>query len=98
MSSGRLTADPLYQGLARPPMVAGVSYMFFVLNAIVCMSIYINTRSVMAIPLAGVMHMFGYVLCSKEPRAIELWMLKMKYGYKSFNRAYHAFTNSYDVF
>jgi type IV secretory pathway VirB3-like protein len=42
--------------------------------------------------------MFGYLLCMKEPRAIELWMLRMKYGFRSWNRAYHSFTNSYDVF
>ncbi len=98
MSGGRLTADPLFQGLARPPMIAGVSYMYFVLNAMICMILYINTKSFMVIPLAGVTHMFGYLLCMKEPRAIELWMLRMKYGFRSWNRAYHSFTNSYDVF
>jgi type IV secretion system protein VirB3 len=98
MAGGRLTADPLFQGLARPAMVAGVSYMFFVLNAMVCMVMYIQTKSFTVLPLALVMHGFGYLLCMKEPRAVELWMLRMKYGYKSFNRAYHSFTNSYDVF
>jgi type IV secretion system protein VirB3 len=98
MAGGRLTADPLFQGLARPPMVAGVSYMFFILNALICMVLYINTKSFMALPLALVIHGFGYLLCMKEPRAVELWMLRMKYGFKSFNRAYHSFTNSYDVF
>jgi type IV secretion system protein VirB3 len=98
MSGGRLTADPLFQGLARPPMIAGVSYMYFVLNAMICMILFINTKSFAVIPLAGVIHMFGYLLCMKEPRAIELWMLRMKYGFRSWNRAYHSFTNSYDVF
>jgi len=98
MADGRLTADPLFQGLARPAMVAGVSYMFFVLNAMICMVMYIQTKSFAVMPLALVIHGFGYLLCMKEPRAVELWMLRMKYGYKSFNRAYHSFTNSYDVF
>ncbi len=98
MASGRLGADPLFQGLARPPMVAGVSYMFFVLNAMLCMIMFINTKSVAVLPLALVIHGFGYLLCLKEPRAIELWMLRMKWGFRSWNRAYHSFTNSYDVF
>lgn len=98
MAGGRLSADPLFQGLARPPMVAGVSYMFFVLNAMVCAVIFIQSKSFTTLPMAGIIHGFGYLLCMKEPRAVELWMLRMKYGFKSFNRAYHSFTNSYDVF
>jgi type IV secretion system protein VirB3 len=98
MAEGRLAADPLFQGLARPPMVAGVSYMFFVINAMLCMTMYINTKSFMVLPLALITHGFGYLLCMKEPRAVELWMLRMKFGLRSWNRAYHSFTNSYDVF
>jgi type IV secretion system protein VirB3 len=98
MSGGRLTADPLFQGLARPTMILGVSFMYFVINAMINMVMYIQTKSFMVFPLALIIHGFGYLLCMKEPRALELWMLRMKYGYKSFNRAYHSFTNSYDVF
>lgn len=98
MSGGRLTADPLFQGLARPPMIAGVSYMYFVLNAMVCMVMFINTKSIAVLPLAGIVHLFGYLLCMKEPRAVELWLLRIKFGFRSRNRAYHSFTNSYDVF
>ncbi|MFZ4540918.1 MAG: type IV secretion system protein VirB3 [Rickettsiales bacterium] len=98
MADGRLTADPLFQGLARPPMIAGVSYMYFVLNAMTCMIMFINSKSGLVFLLAIIIHGFGYLLCMKEPRAVELWMLRMKYGFRSFNRAYHSFTNSYDVF
>lgn len=98
MAGGRLAADPLFQGLARPPMIAGVSYMYFVLNAMISMIMFINTKSLMVMPLAGIIHMFGYLLCMKEPRAVELWMLRMKWGFRSWNRAYHSFTNSYDIF
>lgn len=98
MADGRLTADPLFQGLTRPPLVLGVSYMFFILNAIIIMVMFINTQSFLSFPLAAINHGFGYLLCSKEPRAIELWMMRMKYGFRSWNRAYHSFTNSYDVF
>lgn len=98
MAGGRLRADPLFQGLARPPMIAGVSYMYFVLNAMITMVIFIDTKSFIAFPLGVVIHGFGYLICMKEPRAIELWMLRMKYGFRSWNRRYHYFTNSYDVF
>lgn len=98
MAAGRLAADPLFQGLTRPPMVLGVSYMFFVPNIMTIMILFINTRSFTVLPLFIVIHGFGYLLCMKEPRAIELWMLRMRWGYLSWNRGFHSFTNSYDVF
>ncbi len=98
MAGGRLQTDPLFQGLARPPMIAGVSYMYFVLNAMITMVTFIDTKSFLAFPLGVVIHMFGYLLCMKEPRAVELWMLRMRFGFISWNRVYHHHTNSYDVF
>jgi type IV secretion system protein VirB3 len=98
MAGGRLRADPLFQGLARPPMIMGVSYMYFVVDAMVTMIIFIDTKSFLAFPLGVVVHMFGYLLCLKEPRALELWILRMKYGFRSWNRGFHHHTNSYDVF
>lgn len=98
MSGGRLRADPLFQGLARPTMIMGVSYMYFVLNAMLMAIIFINTKSFWAFPCGIIIHLFGYLLCMKEPRAVELWMLRMKYGYRSWNRRFYRHTNSYDVF
>ena len=96
--SGRLQTDPLFQGLARPPMIAGVSYMYFVVNAILTMICFINTSDFRSFFLGVVIHGFGYLLCMKEPRAVELWILRCGKGFLSWNRAYHHHTNSYDVF
>ncbi len=98
MAGGRLTSDPLFQGLTRPPMALGVTYTYFALNAMISMIIFINTKSFLTFPMAGVIHGFGYLLCLKEPRAVELWLLRMKWGFRSLNRGYHSHTNSYDVF
>lgn len=99
MAAGRLTSDPLFQGLTRPTMIMGVSYMYFVINAIVCMISFINTSDFkVLLMLAPSVHLIGYLICLKEPRAIELFMVKMAKGYKCVNRGYHGFTNSYDPF
>jgi type IV secretion system protein VirB3 len=99
MAGGRLQTDPLFQGLARPPMVAGVSYMYFVLNAIITMVIFINTSNFLAFLVGVIIHGFGYFLCLREPRAVELWILYLGKGLLStWNRAFHHHTNSYDVF
>lgn len=98
MAGNRLAADPLFQGLARPTMIMGVSYKYFTLNAMLTTLLYINTKSFWA-PLVGIVfHLFGFLLCMREPRSVELWLLRMKYGFLSWNRFYHHNTNSYDVF
>jgi type IV secretion system protein VirB3 len=99
MSSGRLQADPLFQGLARPPMIMGVSYMFFVINALICLVAFINTSNFITLFfVAPAIHGAGYLLCLKEPRAVELLILHANKGTRCMNRAFHGYTNSYDVF
>jgi type IV secretion system protein VirB3 len=98
MAGGRLRADPLFQGLARPPMIMGVSYMYFVANGMITTVMFINTKSFLSIPFGVVVHLFGYIICMREPRAIELWMLRLRFGFLSWNRTYHSNTNSYDTF
>jgi type IV secretion system protein VirB3 len=96
--SGRLQADPLFQGLARPPMVMGVSYTYFAINGLVTLLFFVHSQNFLAYGLGIILHGFGYLLCRQEPRAVELWMLRMRTGFMSWNRAYHHHTNSYDVF
>ena len=98
MAGGRLQTDPLFLGLARPPTILGVSYKYFVLNAGLTMILFIDTKSFYAFGCGLVVHIFGLLVCLKEPRAIELWLLRLKYGYRSWNRRFHYRTNSYDVF
>lgn len=95
----RLASDPLFQGLTRPAMIAGVSYMFFVINAIVCMVTFINTQSfLLVLPAAITVHLTGYIICLKEPRALDMMVVKAKKGLKCMNRRFHGSTNSYDLY
>lgn len=99
MASGRLQSDPLFQGLTRPAMILGVSYMYFVLNALICMICFINTQDFMILFIvAPGIHLIGYIVCLKEPRALELLLIKLAKGYKCVNRGYHGYTNSYDPY
>jgi len=96
--SGRLQADPLFQGLARPTMVFGVSYMYCVINAFLCVLMFVWSKNFYSWGMLFINHGFGYLLCMKEPRAVELWLMRMNKGYRSWNRKFHHNTNSYDVF
>jgi type IV secretion system protein VirB3 len=97
--SGRLQSDPLFQGLTRPTMILGVSYMYFVINSVACLITFINTQNFLILAgLAPTVHLIGFLICMKEPRAIEMFITKMNKGYKCMNRNYHGQTNSYDPF
>lgn len=94
----RLQSDPLFQGLTRPTMVLGVSYMFFLINAILSLICFINLQSfTVLLVFAPVVHLIGYLVCLKEPRAIEMFLLKARRGFRCVNRAYHR-ANSYDLY
>lgn len=99
MSSGRLQSDPLFQGLTRPAMILGVTYMFFVINAAICLITFINMQSIVVLlVVAPIIHFIGYIICLKEPRALDMLMIKMRKGFRCMNRAYHGNTNSYDPY
>lgn len=98
-SSSRLQADPLFQGLARPPMAMGVSYMYFVVNAAFSMLAFIWTNNfLILLVVAPMVHGIGFLICMNEPRAVELLVLRMNKGMRCINRSYHEHTNSYDIF
>ena len=94
---GRLQSDPLFQGLTRPTMILGVSFMFFVINAGLSLVTFINTQNfVFILVMAPTIHLIGYLICMKEPRAIEMFIIKANKGFKCLNRTFHGQTNSYD--
>ena len=97
--SGRLQSDPLFQGLTRPTMILGVSFMYFVLNAGLNMVAFINSQNfIFILVLAPTVHGIGYWLCLKEPRAVEMFILKMSKGFKCINKKFHGNNNSYDPY
>ena len=99
MAQSRLQVDPLFQGLTRPPMVLGVSYLFFVINGTITLLSIINTQNfVVLMVIAPFVHGVGYMICLREPRAIELAVLRYAKCWRCRNRKYHSYTNSYDLF
>jgi type IV secretion system protein VirB3 len=73
----QLDRDPVFGALTRPQMFAGVTYSFFVLNAVVTAELFLITKSFWALLAAVVIHMVGYVACLKEPRVFDLWLTKV---------------------
>jgi len=97
--SGTVNTDPLFLGLTRPPMLLGVSYTFAALNGIIALLAFVITSKFFyLLVLLPTVHMIGWFICLKEPRAIELLMARTSKCSLCRNRMYHGGTNSYDVY
>lgn len=58
-------------------MFGGVTYSFFVINAVIAAELFLVFRSVWVLPFALIVHGIGVLLCLREPRFIDLWLLRM---------------------
>ncbi len=80
-------------------MIMGVSFYYFVLNAAASLVLFINTQNfIFLLIVAPAVHLAGYYICLKEPRAVEMLILKMSKGFKCVNKNYHGQRNSYDPY
>ncbi len=97
--SGTVGTDSLFLGLTRPPLLFGVSYTFAVLNLIISLLAFVITNKFfyLLVLLPG-LHGVAWLICLKEPRAIELFIAKTSKCSVCRNRYSHGGTNSYDSY
>lgn len=73
-----LQRDPLFVALTRPQMFAGVTYSYFIVNAIVATEIFLVFRSAWVVAAALIVHLVGVVLCLGEPRFFDIWITRLR--------------------
>ena len=73
-----LVREPVFTALTRPQMFAGVTYTYFIINAVVTMELFLLTKSFWVLPIALVLHGIGTVACLREPRIFDLWLLRAR--------------------
>ncbi len=73
-----LVREPVFTALTRPQMFAGVTYTFFIVNALVTMELFLLTKSFWVLPLALLLHGAGTIACLREPRIFDLWLLRAR--------------------
>lgn len=96
--SGQIRNDPLFVGLTRPPMLFGVTYMYFVMNLLGSMMYFVATSDFKVVVVAGALHGISFLICQKEPLLIDMFMLRQSRFQKCKNLTYHKFKSSYDPF
>lgn len=71
-----LERDTLFVALTRPQMFAGVTYSWFIANAVIATELFLIFKSLWALAAALVIHLAGMLLCLREPRFFDLWLTK----------------------
>ena len=67
----------MFVALTRPQMFAGVTSSYFVANAVVATELFLSFKTVWALVIALVIHFAGVLLCLREPRFFDLWLIKV---------------------
>jgi type IV secretion system protein VirB3 len=71
-----LERDTLFVALTRPQMFAGVTYSFFIANAVIATELFLIFKSIWALAAALLIHVVGVLLCLREPRFFDLWLTR----------------------
>lgn len=75
--ASQLKRSTVFVALTRPQMFAGVTYSYFVFNAILAVELFLIFRTFWAIGIALVVHVVGVVACLREPRFFDLWIARV---------------------
>jgi len=72
-----LERDTVFVALTRPQMFAGVTYTWFVANAVIATELFLVFRSTWVVAFALVVHGAGVLACLREPRFFDLWLARV---------------------
>ena len=68
----------MFVALTRPQMFAGVTYSYFIANAVIATELFLIFRSIWALVAAVLIHFVGMLLCLREPRFFDLWLTRVR--------------------
>lgn len=76
--AGELRRDALFVALTRPQMFVGVTYSFFVINAVIAVELFLLFHSFWVLIVAIVIHFVGVIAMLREPRIFDLWLIRVR--------------------
>ena len=86
---------PLFLGMTRPAMVAGVTFPFFVINTLASIIAFLGSGELPYILLGLPTHAIGYIVCLKDPNLFSVWAVKLLKCMQCLNKKYWGGANSY---
>ena len=69
----------LFTALTRPQMFAGVTFTFFIINAVLMVELFLLFKSWWILPIGLIVHAMGVVLHRSEPRIVDLWLTRVRH-------------------
>lgn len=72
-----LQRSTVFLALTRPQMFAGVTYTFFVANAILAAELFLIFKAFWVIAISLLVHFGGVIACLREPRFFDLWIARV---------------------
>jgi type IV secretion system protein VirB3 len=96
---GRISVDALFLGLTRQSMIMGVTYVFAGMEMLCSMALFVMTSNfIYLFVMLPTLHCIAYLICLKEPLALEMVIMKTSNFMKCRNKSFYNGANSYDVF
>ena len=76
--AGDLRQDTLFVALTRPQMFAGVTYSWFIINAVIAVELFLIFGAWWVLLIALVIHGIGVLIHLEEPRIVDLWLTRVR--------------------
>ncbi len=73
--NGRLTIDPLFVAVTRPPMRWGVTFSALLFNLVFTMEVFLLTKNLLTLLIALPIHGVFALLCARDARFFDLILL-----------------------
>ena len=73
-----LRSDTVFVALTRPQMFVGVTYSYFIINAILAVELFLIFRTFWVLLAALVIHGVGVLASLREPRIADLWLTRVR--------------------
>jgi len=70
--------DPLFIGMTRPPMIAGVTFLYMGLNAFGVAFLFVLSKNFLTLLIFIPFHALGYAICLKDPQLLDVLVKKMQ--------------------
>lgn len=70
--------DPVFKGMTRPAMMWGVTYSGLIINAMICIVLFIGLNNVLLMFIAIPVHLLMFVICEWEERFFDLAIIHFK--------------------
>lgn len=75
--ASQLNRATVFAALTRPQMFAGVTYTWFVANGVLGAELFLIFKSFWVVPITLVVHIVGALLSLREPRFLDLWIVRV---------------------